>query len=134
MLEERPKLPDPDPRECREETLHLMRGGHLLLQRLQRARIATTFFEPVELNPVRTRTVKEEAQDLLEEARNRHALPAFAHRAEEPLDVRHEIECAQIPGEERQTGTPRQIVRSDLSAIDRSDSALQFVPEFATVS
>ncbi len=76
-----------------------MRGGHLFLVGLDRTGVAAVFLEPVELHHMRARAVEEEAQELLEEARDRKAFPALAHRAEEALDVRHEIERTEIPRE-----------------------------------
>jgi hypothetical protein len=118
VLQARAEFPDPHPRKGGEETFHLVRRTHLVRVGLDRTGIAAVFLEPIELDHVRARAVEKEAQNSLEEARDRQALPALAHRAEEALEVRYKVEAAQIPREKRQAGAACQVVRRDLHAVD----------------
>ena len=74
--------------------------------------------EIIEVHQMGTRTIDEEAEELLEDSNDRQSLMVFAHRTKQTLQMGGETDPPQIPNEQTQSCTTRDGVVGDLNVVD----------------
>ena len=95
------------PVDHNEEAFDLMRGGHGLPRRLDRTGVSVIFLQLIKVDQMPGGAIQKKAEELLEERRHRKTFTALADRAEEAIEVPHQIQSAQVADE---NGQPQDAV------------------------
>ena len=125
-LEHSPEQPHPAKRERPEEPLDGVRGGHLVGSGLDPGGVACVNGQLVEVGEVAATAIEQEAEHLLEQLGNRQPLAAAAQGAEQSLQMRLDLNVAQIAHEQGQPTTPGQLVRRGANVVDLKLSVARY--------
>ena len=119
VQEQATEEPDPGPPEGPKEALDGVRRGHLARLGLDHCRVALILLQLIEADKMPRGAIEEETEELVEESRHWKPFRALAHRAEQAIEVREDLEVTYVAAEQSQATPARQRVGRDLNTIEQ---------------
>ena len=80
--------------------------------------VTVILLETVEVHQMGTCAIYKEAEELLEDGRDRQSLPVSAHRAEQAIQMGGKFDPPQVADEQTQSGTTGDGVVGDANFLD----------------